>query len=126
MEHHHQNIQHAAKDPDNKHQHHAAKENNPPIGHAGHDHAMMIDDFKKRFYIVLILTIPIMLLSEMIQHWLNINFSFPGNQFVLLVLSSIVFFHGGMPFLKGWINMRAAIALTTACKKFLSARRCEL
>jgi P-type Cu2+ transporter len=41
---------------------------NPPIGHEGHDHhAMMIGDFKKRFYVVLVLTIPIMLLSEMIQ-----------------------------------------------------------
>ena len=37
---------------------------NPPMGMAGHDHhKMMITDFKKRFYIVLILTIPIMLLS---------------------------------------------------------------
>src|SRR5689334_2400990 len=37
----------------------------------GHDHHnMMINDFKKRFYVVLILTVPIMLLSEMIQHWL--------------------------------------------------------
>ena len=43
---------------------------NPPMGHAGHDHhAMMINDFKKRFYVVLILTIPIILLSPMIQHW---------------------------------------------------------
>ena len=72
--------------------------------HAGHYmHASMIDDFKKRFYIVLILTIPIMLLSQMIQHWLNIHFSFPGIQYVLLVLSSTVFFYGGWPFLKGFV-----------------------
>jgi len=81
--------------------HHASA--NPPMDHAGHDHhAMMIDDFKKRFYIVLILTIPVMLLSEMIQHWLNIHISFPGSAFVLLALSSVVFFYGGWPFLKGW------------------------
>lgn len=73
--------------------------------HAGHDHhAMMIDDFKKRFYVVLILTVPIMLLSEIIQHWLNIHFSFPGSQYVLLLLSSVVFFYGGLPFLKGLID----------------------
>ena len=54
---------------------------NPPMGHAGHDHhTMMIADFKKRFYIVLLLTIPIMLLSEMIQHWLNLHISFPGSK----------------------------------------------
>ena len=74
-------------------------------GHGAHDHhAMMIEDFKKRFYVVLVLTIPIMLLSQMIQHWLNIHIRFPGSQYVLLLLSSIVFFYGGWPFLKGWID----------------------
>ena len=73
--------------------------------HAGHNkHTSMIDDFRKRFYVVLILTIPIMLLSEMIQHWLNIHISFPGSQYVLLALSSIVFFYGGWPFLKGLVD----------------------
>lgn len=76
-----------------------------PTGHAGHDHhAMMIDDFRKRFYVVLLLTVPIMLLSEMIQHWLNIHISFKGSTYLLLVLSSIVFFYGGWPFLQGWWN----------------------
>ena len=84
---------------------HAGMDHNPPMGHAGHDHhAMMIDDFKKRFYVVLVLTIPIMLLSEMIQHWLNFHISFTGSQYVLLILSSVVFFYGGWPFLKGWWN----------------------
>lgn len=74
-----------------------------PMGHAGHDHhAMMIADFKKRFNVVLVLTIPIMLLSEMIQHWLNLHISFPGSTYILIVLSSVVFFYGGWPFLNGW------------------------
>src|SRR5437762_3999808 len=82
--------------------------------HAGHEmptgkhnhsaHGGMIADFKKRFYVVLVLTIPIMLLSEMIQHWLNIHISFTGSQYILLLLSSIVFFYGGWPFLKGLID----------------------
>jgi Cu2+-exporting ATPase len=77
----------------------------PEEEHARHSkHTSMIDDFKKRFFVVLILTIPIMLLSEMIQHWLNIHISFPGSQYVLLSLSSIVFFYGGWPFLKGLVN----------------------
>ncbi|MEO7265344.1 MAG: copper-translocating P-type ATPase [Ferruginibacter sp.] len=67
-------------------------------------HVNMIDDFKKRFYVVLILTVPIMLLSQMIQHWLNININFPGSQYVLFALSSIVFFYGGWPFLKGLVD----------------------
>ncbi|MEO6251973.1 MAG: copper-translocating P-type ATPase [Ferruginibacter sp.] len=101
-----------------EHQHEANKEThaghdmsnmqhgaNPGMGMSGHNHhAMMIADFKKRFYVVLILTIPIMLLSEMIQHWLNIHISFPGAKYVLLALSSVVFFHGGWPFLKGLVD----------------------
>lgn len=59
-------------------------------GHA--HHAGMIDDFKKRFYVVLILTIPVMALSPMLQHWMKADWSFPGSNYVLLVLSSIVFF----------------------------------
>ena len=72
--------------------------------HTGHDHNAMIEDFKKRFYVVLILTVPIMLLSQMVQQWLNIHFSFPGSQYVLLILASVVFFYGGLPFLKGLID----------------------
>lgn len=75
---------------------------NPPMGHKGHDHhAMMIDDFKKRFWISLILTVPILLLSEMIQHWLGFEIKFPGDKYVLLILSSFIFIYGGWPFLKG-------------------------
>jgi P-type Cu2+ transporter len=75
---------------------------NPATGKAGHNHhAMMIDDFKKRFYVVLALTIPIMLLSEMIQHWLGIQWQFGGAKYLLFILSTIVFFYGGLPFLKG-------------------------
>jgi len=85
--------------------HHQHGEHNPTMGHEGHDHhAMMIGDFKKRFYVVLVLTVPIMLLSEMIQHWLNIDISFTGSQYVLLALSTIVFFYGGWPFLTGWFS----------------------
>jgi Cu2+-exporting ATPase len=81
---------------------HAHHNMNPPMGHEGHDHhAMMIADFKKRFWISLILAVPILLLSEMIQHWLKFGIKFPGDKYVLLILSSFIFFYGGWPFLKG-------------------------
>ncbi len=67
-------------------------------------HSSGIADFKRRFLVVLVLTIPIMLLSEMIQHWLNLHFSFPGAEYVLLVLSTIVFIYGGWPFLIGLVG----------------------
>ena len=73
--------------------------------HGKHNmHSGMIADFKKRFYIVLVLTIPIMLLSEMIQQWLHFNIAFTGSKYVLLSLSTIVFFYGGWPFLKGLVD----------------------
>ncbi len=72
---------------------------------SGHgSHASGIADFRKRFIVVLILTFPIMLLSDMIQSWLHIQFSFPGDQYILFALSSIVFFYGGWPFLKGLVG----------------------
>jgi Cu2+-exporting ATPase len=74
----------------------------PASGH--HHHNTMIEDFKKRFYVVLILAIPILLLSEMIQHWLSIHISFTGSQYLLLLLSTVVFFYGGWLFLKGLVS----------------------
>lgn len=74
-------------------------------GSAGHaHHAGMIDEFRKKFYVVLILTLPIMALSPMIQHWLKVNWSFPGSTIVLVFLSSLVYFYGGLPFLKGMVS----------------------
>lgn len=75
------------------HQHH--QENH-------HDHhAHMIKDFKIRFWISLILTIPILLFSDMIQDWLSFNIQFEGKDYVVFGLASILFFYGGWPFLKG-------------------------
>lgn len=77
----------------------------PAMGMQGHDHhAMMIADFKKRFYVVLVLTIPIMLLSGMIQQFIGVNWQFPGSSYVLFALSTVVFFYGGWPFLKGLVD----------------------
>jgi Cu2+-exporting ATPase len=77
---------------------------NPPMGHEGHNHAMMIADFKKRLYVVLILTIPIMLLSTMIQKFIGVDWQFTGSQNILFALSTIVFIYGGFPFLKGLVD----------------------
>jgi len=67
-------------------------------------HSGMIADFRKRFYVVLVLTVPIMLLSKMIQQFMGVNWQFEGSQYILFVLSSVVYFYGGMPFLKGLVN----------------------
>jgi Cu2+-exporting ATPase len=73
-----------------------------PMGMPGHDHhKMMIEDFKKRFWITLILTIPILVFSPMIQGLLGYEWLLPGNAYILFGLSTIVYFYGGWPFLKG-------------------------
>ena len=64
-------------------------------------HEMMIQDFKKRFFVSMILTVPILILSPMIQSWFNIDVSFVGSDYVLFALATILFFYGGWPFLKG-------------------------
>ena len=74
-----------------------------PMGMAGHDHhRMMIEDFKKRFWVCLIITIPILIFSPMIQGFFGYNFLLPGNQYILLALSTFIYFWGGWPFLKGF------------------------
>ena len=89
-----------------EHQHHQQAEygmKQGHMGHAGHDHKAMVADFRKRFFVVLILTMPILLLSEMVQHWSGIHLTFSGSQYVLFALSTLVFFYGGYPFLAGLI-----------------------
>jgi Cu2+-exporting ATPase len=93
---------HADASPKDAHHPEMHEHNHHGGGHA--HHAGMIDDFKRRFYVVLVLTIPIMALSPMIQHWLNLDWSFPGSNYVLLILSSVVFFYGGKPFLVGFVD----------------------
>lgn len=93
---HHHSQHHESTHHDNNHDHNHH-------GHSGHHdhHAHMVEDFKKRFYISMILTIPILILSPMIQMFLGVDWRFPGDKYILFVLSTVVFFYGGWPFLTG-------------------------
>jgi Cu2+-exporting ATPase len=91
----------------------------------------MIEDYKRRFWISLLLTILILLLSPMIQKFLGLHdaLSFSGSSYVLFFLSSIVFFYGGYPFLKGLFDelikfqpgMMTLIAIAIAVAYFYSS-----
>ncbi|MDA3813937.1 MAG: copper-translocating P-type ATPase [Candidatus Cloacimonetes bacterium] len=63
---------------------------------------MMMVDFKKRFNIAVVVTIPILILSPMIQKLLGFSLTFTGDKYLLFVLSSFIFFWAGFPFLKGF------------------------
>jgi len=91
--------------------------------HEGH-HEMMVADFRKRFIFSLILMIPILALSPMIQMLLGVDWRFTGDAYLLFALSSLLFFYGGKPFLTGAIDefkkkapammMLIALAITVA------------
>ena len=75
--------------------------------HAGPEHnAHMAADFQKRFWISLGLTLPILILSPMLQTLVGIRESvrFPGDMYVLYGFSSAVFWYGGWPFLTGFVG----------------------
>lgn len=70
--------------------------------HQGHEHAAMIADFRRRFLVSLILTVPVLALSPLIQAFLGLEaLAFSGDSYVLFGLSTVVFFYGGWPFLRG-------------------------
>ncbi len=92
----------SSSEPNQDHQKHSKNQENPSHGHMGHDHhKMMISDFRKRFWISIILSIPILILSPMIQEFIGFKFVFRGSLLTLFSLSSIIYFYGGWPFLKG-------------------------
>ncbi|MEJ6982473.1 heavy metal translocating P-type ATPase, partial [Pedobacter sp. P351] len=98
QEHVHQHVEHSAHKPTGTEKEHSE--------HSSHDEHMghHTEDFLRRFWICLILTIPVLLLSEMIQHWFGYHLDFPGSKFVLLGLSTIIFVYGGKPFLTGMVR----------------------
>lgn len=77
------------------------------MSHNGSDHhAHMAADFRKRFWISLILTMPILILSPLLQTLVGLRdaIRFPGDIYILFVFSSAVFWYGGWPFLKGFVD----------------------
>jgi Cu2+-exporting ATPase len=66
----------------------------------------MVADFRRRFWVSLILTIPVLVLAPLIQELLGLEdvLAFPGDSYVQFALATAVFFYGGYPFLKGLIE----------------------
>jgi len=64
----------------------------------------MVKDFKRRFIVSTVITVPILILSPLIQQFLGITLDFLGSDFILWGLSTFIFFYGGWPFLKGIVE----------------------
>jgi Cu2+-exporting ATPase len=124
-------------DHSSSHQHHS---DNGQVDHSsmkgkknhedhGHHHEQMIEDFKKRFWISLVITLPIVVLAPMIQELLGYELRFNGDRYFQFALSSIIFFYGGWPFLKGLVAevkkkapaMMTLIALAISVAYFYSS-----
>ena len=67
----------------------------------GMDHSMHMGNFKQKFWLSLILAIPIILFSPMMGMEFPFQITFPGSEWVVLVLATILFIYGGQPFLSG-------------------------
>ncbi len=90
------------------HDHHMPNQT-PPTGSPGQDHSahgLMVDDFRRRFWVSLALTVPVLATSEMIQHFLGLQgaFAFPGDRYVEFGFASAIYFYGGRPFLTGLVD----------------------
>ena len=91
-----------------KHEGHEKHEGMEHQGHGpsggkehGNHHTHMLADFRKRFIVSFILTFPVLLLSPTIQSFFGFELRVPGADFLTFLLSSVVYFYGGYPFLKG-------------------------
>ena len=85
--HSHDHSQHASHDQDRAH-----------AVHAGHDPQV----FRRRFWVSLILTLPVLYFSEQFQEWFGYTaLVFPGVEWVNPVLATVLFFYGGGVFLQG-------------------------
>ncbi len=109
---------------------HAAMGHAPkPGGHAGHGD--MVSDFRRRFWVCLALTIPVLILSPMVREFVGLGMSplFAGEEWVALALSSVIYFWGGWPFLTGALpeirsgrpGMMTLVALAISTAYFYSA-----
>ncbi|MEB7389930.1 copper-translocating P-type ATPase [Aerococcus viridans] len=116
-QHDHEHMHHGEHNHDHhdhhEHMHHE-EHNHDHNGHSGHGHgghgAHMMEDFKQRFWVVLILSIPLAIIAPMLMHLLGYHIDFPGQGILEFILATIVFFYGGKPFLShAWHELKSGV-----------------
>ena len=86
------------------HSHHGSGQGHNHGHTHDHDHHHHLESLRQRFWVCLILTVPVLLLSEMIQMWLGFSLTFPLQKYLLFALSAFIYFYGGWPFLTGALS----------------------
>lgn len=124
-------VDHAAMGHGAKPVDHAAMGHAPQGGGAHASHGDMVSDFRRRFWVSLALTVPVLILSPMVRDFTGQGMAplFVGEEWVALALSSIIYFWGGWPFLKGALpevrsgrpGMMTLVALAISTAYFYSA-----
>ncbi len=113
MSHRHHKHQHNLKEntkaehshrPQNRSDHTEHENHKGHKEHKGHDHSAMghlhhMEDMKRRFIVSVIVTVPILLLSPMIQQWFGFTLEVPYREAIIFVLATFIFIYGGKPFL---------------------------
>ena len=111
---HHQDMHH---DHDHEHMNHG-EHNHDHHDHSGHDGhhghdgrgAHMMADFKQRFWVVLVLSIPLAIIAPMLMHLFGYHIDFPGLGLLEFGLATVVFFYGGKPFLShAWDELKSGV-----------------
>lgn len=109
-----------------EHHHHRQQTESKP-SRDGHEHH--VEAFRSRFWLSLVLTVPILALDPMIQEFLGFSFTFAGAGYVQFAFASAVYFYGGSPFLVGFLReakarhpgMMTLIALAISVAYFFSS-----
>ncbi len=84
------------RDERDHHDHDEDRDHGAHVDHSGHE-----DMFRKRFFVCLVLSLPVLYYSPMLQEWFGYTaVTFPGSEFVGPVLGVVVFAYGGVPFLR--------------------------
>jgi P-type Cu2+ transporter len=109
--HHNHNDSHGSEKKKDQTKHDEHKQNKKHNGHDhdGHDkHAgHSVEGFLKKFIVSTIVTVPVLVLSHMIQQWLGFELTFTGDKYLLGGMATFIFIYGGFPFLKGlWDEVR--------------------
>jgi P-type Cu2+ transporter len=113
--HHEHQLEHNLPDPHDNQDHH--RDHSSHDQHGGHDkHAGHNPDmFKRRFFICLLLTLPVLYFAPMFEHWVNYQaIQFPGVNWITPILATIIYFYGGWVFLRGAsYELRSKIGMMT-------------
>ena len=92
---------------DNHNMNHSMNNNDSSMQMGGHDmmmhggHMMHMGNLKKKFWVSVILSLPIIFLSPAMGVHLPFQFSFPGSEWVVVIFATVLYFYGGEPFLSG-------------------------